>query len=166
MRILIIQYWQSCTPDTFFLIRYPIFRYFNACIRYRYSDTFQNLVVRYRYSISILSYTLYTSHLIAVVTVPIKIDRIRIRPPNNWILLKAKTPLRAGTYRMCHRKFNFEDITVLLLGDCFYVYWLEFPQVRSLKILWGSGGRPWKVAKSMKNLEKAKHICSNCGFFE
>jgi hypothetical protein len=38
---------QSWAPDTFFCIRYPIFRYFNTSIGYRYSDTFQNFVVRY-----------------------------------------------------------------------------------------------------------------------
>jgi hypothetical protein len=38
---------QSWAPDTFFTIRYPIFRYFEACIRYRYSDTFPNFAVRY-----------------------------------------------------------------------------------------------------------------------
>jgi hypothetical protein len=45
---------QSWAPDTFFLIRYLIFRYFNACIRYRYSVTFREfcsliLDIRYRY---------------------------------------------------------------------------------------------------------------------
>jgi hypothetical protein len=33
---------QRWAPDTFFGIRYSIFRYFNAGIRYRYSDTFKN----------------------------------------------------------------------------------------------------------------------------
>jgi hypothetical protein len=46
---------QRWAPDTFFGIRYSIFQYFNAGIRYRYSDTFQNSGVRY----SILRYFRY-----------------------------------------------------------------------------------------------------------
>jgi hypothetical protein len=38
---------QSWAPDTFSPFRYPIFRYLNACIRFRYSDTFKRFVVRY-----------------------------------------------------------------------------------------------------------------------
>jgi hypothetical protein len=44
---LIKPHFQSWALDTFFSIRYPIFRYFNASIRYRYSDTFLKFVVRY-----------------------------------------------------------------------------------------------------------------------
>jgi hypothetical protein len=43
---------QRWAPDTFFGIRYTIFRYFNAGIQYQYSDTFKNSGVRY----SILRY--------------------------------------------------------------------------------------------------------------
>jgi hypothetical protein len=38
---------QSWALDTFFCIRYPIFRYFDISIRYQYSDTFANLLIRY-----------------------------------------------------------------------------------------------------------------------
>jgi hypothetical protein len=44
-------------PISFFFIRYPIFRYFNACIRYGLSDTFMKFLSDTLYSISILSLT-------------------------------------------------------------------------------------------------------------
>jgi hypothetical protein len=39
-------------------------------------------------------------------------------------------------------KFSFEDITVLILGDCSYVYWLDYPEEKRLKMLKGTRGRP------------------------
>jgi hypothetical protein len=51
---------------------------------------------------------------------------------------------------------GFKDIAVLLFGDFFYVYWLEFLQVSSLEILKGSGGQPYKGRHNKKKSWKRK----------
>jgi hypothetical protein len=53
-------------------------------------------------------------------------------------------------------------VAVLLYGDCFYVYWLEYLKVRSLKSSKRLRGAALKRGKSLKNLEKVTHICSAC----
>jgi hypothetical protein len=69
---------------------------------------------------------------------------------------------------MCHlywdisRKFSFEDIAVLFFSDCSQAYWLEFPKVRRLKNLRGSGGAPLIRGKTTKKFKKVKSICWAC----
>jgi hypothetical protein len=61
-------------------------------------------------------------------------------------------------YAAYTQRFNFKDNVVMLFGDYLYVYWLEFTQIRSMKILRGSRGGHRKEAKSVKNLFKNSSV--------
>jgi hypothetical protein len=64
-------------------------------------------------------------------------------------------PISAEKAHMCRlyseisRKLSFEDIAVLLFGDCLHVYWLEFTIIRRLKIIRGT--RQGKAKETSKN---------------
>jgi hypothetical protein len=69
-------------------------------------------------------------------SIKVVIQKYEIAECFRHIAVNFCKPIRAEAAHMCHvyckisRKFSFEDISVMFVGDCFYMYWLEFLQVR------------------------------------